>query len=97
MLLFISWLFALVGSELLLLQINSVSIIMPLLYLSMGIMYLYQKNKIRNMLWLDANLKKTRILNLKVLFVAALSIMLSIVAHINFTINSLLIMQWLKA
>lgn len=58
MLLFISWLFALVGSELLLLQINSVSIIMPLLYLSMGIMYLYQKNKIRNMLWLDANLKK---------------------------------------
>ena len=46
MLLFISWLFALVGSELLLLQINSVSIIMPLLYLSMGIMYLYQKNKI---------------------------------------------------
>lgn len=96
MLLFISWLFALVGSELLLLQINSVSIIMPLLYLSMGIMYLYQKNKIRNMLWLDANLK-TRILNLKVLFVAALSIMLSIVAHINFAINSLLIMQWLKA
>ena len=88
--------FALVGSELLLLQINSVSIIMPLLYLSMGIMYLYQKNKIRNMLWLDANLK-TRILNLKVLFVAALSIMLSIVAHINFAINSLLIMQWLKA
>lgn len=97
MLLFISWLFALVGSELLLLQINSVSIIMPLLYLSMGIMYLYQKNKIRNMLWLDANLKKTRILNLKVLFVAALSIMLSIVTHINFAINSLLIMQWLKA
>jgi len=97
MLLFISWLFALVGSELLLLQINSVSIIMPLLYLSMGIMYLYQKNKIRNMLWLDANLKKTRILNLKVLFVAALSIMLSIVAHIKFAINSLLIMQWLKA
>lgn len=97
MLLFISWLFALVGSELLLLQINSVSIIMPLLYLSMGIMYLYQKNKIRNMLWLDANLKKTRILNLKVLFVAALGIMLSIVAHINFAINSLLIMQWLKA
>ncbi|EKS9204125.1 hypothetical protein [Enterobacter cloacae] len=97
MLLFISWLFALVGSELLLLQINSVSIIMPLLYLSMGIMYLYQKNKIRNMLWLDANLKKTRILNLKVLFVAAFSIMLSIVAHINFAINSLLIMQWLKA
>ncbi|MCR4216230.1 hypothetical protein NKU63_22030, partial [Enterobacter cloacae] len=76
---------------------HSVSIIMPLLYLSMGIMYLYQKNKIRNMLWLDANLKKTRILNLKVLFVAALSIMLSIVAHINFAINSLLIMQWLKA
>ena len=62
----------------------------------MGIMYLYQKNKIRNMLWLDANLK-TRILNLKVLFVAALGIMLSIVAHINFAINSLLIMQWLKA
>lgn len=49
MLLFISWLFALIGSELLLLQINSASIIIPVLYLSMGVMYLYQKNKIRNM------------------------------------------------
>lgn len=59
MLLFISWLFALIGSELLLLQINSASIIIPVLYLSMGVMYLYQKNKIRNMVWLDENLKKT--------------------------------------
>lgn len=97
MLLFISWLFALIGSELLLLQINSASIIIPVLYLSMGVMYLYQKNKIRNMVWLDENLKKRRTLNLKVLFLAALIIMLSIVAHINFTINSLLIVQWIKA
>ncbi|MEH0887048.1 hypothetical protein [Enterobacter sp. UNJFSC 003] len=97
MLLFISWLFALIGSELLLLQINSASIIIPVLYLSMGVMYLYQKNKIRNMLWLDENLKKRRALNLKVLFLAALLIMLSIVAHINFAINSLLIIQWIKA
>ncbi|MCU3444245.1 hypothetical protein V6266_21740 [Enterobacter asburiae] len=89
MLLFISWLFALIGSELLLLQINSASIIIPVLYLSMGVMYLYQKNKIRNMVWLDENLKKRRTLNLKVLFLAALLIMLSIVAHINFAINSL--------
>ncbi|HAT7490609.1 TPA: hypothetical protein QCK15_004037, partial [Enterobacter asburiae] len=88
MLLFISWLFALIGSELLLLQINSASIIIPVLYLSMGVMYLYQKNKIRNMVWLDENLKKRRTLNLKVLFLAALLIMLSIVAHINFAINS---------
>lgn len=79
MLLFISWLFALIGSELLLLQINSASIIIPVLYLSMGVMYLYQKNKIRNMVWLDENLKKRRTLNLKVLFLAALLIMLSIV------------------
>ncbi|HGH4642795.1 TPA: hypothetical protein ACJIWV_004665, partial [Enterobacter asburiae] len=78
MLLFISWLFALIGSELLLLQINSASIIIPVLYLSMGVMYLYQKNKIRNMVWLDENLKKRRTLNLKVLFLAALLIMLSI-------------------
>lgn len=97
MLLFISWLFALIGSELLLLQINSASIIIPVLYLSMGVMYLYQKNKIRNMAWLDENLKKRRTLNLKVLFLAALLIMLSIVAHINFAINSLLIVQWIKA
>ncbi|AKL02619.1 TPA: hypothetical protein ACNP9N_000298 [Enterobacter asburiae] len=97
MLLFISWLFALIGSELLLLQINSASIIIPVLYLSMGVMYLYQKNKIRNMVWLDENLKKRRTLNLKVLFLAALLIMLSIVAHINFAINSLLIVQWIKA
>lgn len=97
MLLFISWLFALIGSELLLLQINSASIITPVLYLSMGVMYLYQKNKIRNMVWLDENLKKRRTLNLKVLFLAALLIMLSIVAHINFAINSLLIVQWIKA
>ncbi|EPE9326036.1 hypothetical protein ACU7TN_003927, partial [Enterobacter asburiae] len=95
MLLFISWLFALIGSELLLLQINSASIIIPVLYLSMGVMYLYQKNKIRNMVWLDENLKKRRTLNLKVLFLAALLIMLSIVAHINFAINSLLIVQWI--
>ncbi|AMX08170.1 hypothetical protein A0R60_3945 [Enterobacter asburiae] len=60
-------------------------------------MYLYQKNKIRNMVWLDENLKKRRTLNLKVLFLAALLIMLSIVAHINFAINSLLIVQWIKA
>jgi hypothetical protein len=97
MLLFISWLFALIGSELLLLQINSASIIIPVLYLSMGVMYLYQKNKIRNMVWLDENLKKRRTLNLKVLFLAALLIMLPIVAHINFAINSLLIVQWIKA
>lgn len=97
MLLFIPWLFALIGSELLLLQINSASIIIPVLYLSMGVMYLYQKNKIRNMVWLDENLKKRRTLNLKVLFLAALLIMLSIVAHINFAINSLLIVQWIKA
>ncbi|MEX7605186.1 hypothetical protein [Enterobacter asburiae] len=97
MLLFISWLFALIGSELLLLQINSASIIIPVLYLSMGVMHLYQKNNIRNMVWLDENLKKRRTLNLKVLFLAALLIMLSIVAHINFAINSLLIVQWIKA
>jgi hypothetical protein len=96
MLLFISWLFALIGSELLLLQINSASIIIPVLYLSMGVMYLYQKNKIRNMVWLDENLKK-RHLNLKSIILAALLIMLSIVAHINFAINSLLIVQWIKA
>jgi hypothetical protein len=78
MLLFISWLFALIGSELLLLQINSASIIIPVLYLSMGVMYLYQKNKIRNMVWLDENLKE-RHLNLKSIILAALLIMLSIV------------------
>jgi hypothetical protein len=48
------------------------------------------------MVWLDENLKEAHS-QFKSIILAALLIMLSIVAHINFAINSLLIVQWIKA
>lgn len=97
MLLFIAWLFALLASEFLLLQINSVNVIFPLVYLFIGIVYLYQKNKLRNMVWLDENLRVIRFLNLKIVFVAAMSIILSIVVYINFVVSSFVFIQWMRS
>ena len=86
MLLFIAWVFSFFASEMLLWQISSANIIVPIMYFTTGVMYLYQKNKI----------KTFKLLNLRITFSLALVMLLSFVVYINFITNSLVLMQWLN-
>ncbi|KEY50971.1 hypothetical protein DQ02_01475 [Citrobacter amalonaticus] len=96
MLLFIAWVFSFFASEMLLWQISSANIIVPIMYFTTGVMYLYQKNKIKKLLWLDKNIMTFKLLNLRITFSLALVMLLSFVVYINFITNSLVLMQWLN-
>lgn len=66
------------------------------MYFTTGVMYLYQKNKIKKLLWLDKNIMTFKLLNLRITFSLALVMLLSFVVYINFITNSLVLMQWLN-
>jgi hypothetical protein len=76
--LFIAWLLSIMANELLLWEFRYLSIISPLLFITMGGMYLYQLQKIKNKIGVGVNVTRVNILNLKVVFLIAILTLLAI-------------------
>lgn len=85
--LFIAWLLAMMANELLLWEFSHLSIISPLVFITLGGMYLYQRRKEINKTWVDVNMTKIKILNLKVLFLVAILTLLAICVNMKFMID----------
>lgn len=84
---FIAWLLAMGSIELLFCKINYINFITPLFFLTMGGTYLYQKKKLNNKKWIDGNLLKIKLFELKITFLIAMLTLLSISVNIYFLLD----------
>lgn len=84
MLFIIAWLIAMGTSELLLWSYGYLHIISPVLYISLCIMFLYQRRKVYKNKELNFNEKKIRSLKIGVMFLLSMLVMLAITVNIRF-------------
>ncbi|MFK3704507.1 hypothetical protein EDF73_102579 [Raoultella sp. BIGb0138] len=87
MILIIAWLIAMGTSELLLWPYHYLHIFSPLAYIALCLIFLYQRNKIRNNRDLSSNEKKIKTLRSGILFLVTMLIMLALSVNIHFLIN----------
>lgn len=83
----IAWLIAMGSSELLLWSYGYLHILSPFLYITLCVMFLYQRKKIRYRHDLNINEKKIRTLRLGIIFITSLLVMLALSVNIDFLIN----------
>ncbi|MEF3110942.1 hypothetical protein QFI91_17855 [Raoultella sp. WB_B2P2-3] len=81
------WLIAMGTSELLLWSYSYLHILSPVIYVTLCLMYLYQRKKIRHCPDLSINEQKIRVLRLGIVFLIAMLIMLALTVHINVLIS----------
>lgn len=84
MLFIIAWLIAMGTSELLLWSYGYLHLIAPVLYISLCIMFLYQRRKIYKSKEINFNEKKIRVLKVGVMFLLSLLVMLALTVNIRF-------------
>lgn len=84
MLFIIAWLIAMGTSELLLWSYGYLHLISPVLYISLCIMFLYQRRKIYKNKDLNFNEKKIRALKMGIMFILSMLVMLAITVNIRF-------------
>lgn len=85
--LFTSWLLAIIANELLLWEISYLNIISPLVFTTLGGMYLYQRQRIKSKIWIDENMRKIESLNLKILFLVAMLTLLAVSVNMKFMLG----------
>lgn len=89
MLFIIVWLLALGTSELLLWTYGYLHLISPVLYISLFIMFIYQRGKIAKNKDITIHEKKVKTLKLGLMFVLSMLVMLALTVNIRFLYSSI--------
>jgi len=84
MLFIIAWIISMATSELLLWSYGYLHLISPALYISLCLMFLYQRSKISKDKNLNFHEKKIKALKMGITFVLAMLVMLAIAVNIHF-------------